>query len=81
MLGHLKTILILVLGFTTFNKPVDMRNVLGIVVAMIGYDLVQIVAFLLYNMLYSRVIAYTEIRRRQANPTLPTTSSASNFQR
>eukprot|EP00597_Dinobryon_sp_UTEXLB2267_P001617 CAMPEP_0170075670 /NCGR_PEP_ID=MMETSP0019_2-20121128/12773_1 /TAXON_ID=98059 /ORGANISM="Dinobryon sp., Strain UTEXLB2267" /LENGTH=258 /DNA_ID=CAMNT_0010286803 /DNA_START=161 /DNA_END=937 /DNA_ORIENTATION=+ len=54
VLGHLKTILILVLGFTTFNKPIDMRNLLGIVIAMIG------------------VIAYTEVRRRQSSPTLPT---------
>jgi len=60
VLGHLKTVLILVLGFTTFNKPVDMRNVLGIIVAMVG------------------VIAYTEIRRRQANPSLPTTSTGSS---
>lgn len=54
VLGHLKTVLILVLGFTVFNvrrcpridiiilivccsqKPVDMRNLLGIVVAMFG---------------------------------------------
>lgn len=36
VLGHLKTILILVLGFTVFQKPVDTRNVIGIVVAMVG---------------------------------------------
>ena len=36
VLGHLKTILILVLGFTMFNKQVDYRNALGIVVAMAG---------------------------------------------
>ena len=36
MLGHLKTILILVLGFVMFNKTVDYRNVLGITVAMAG---------------------------------------------
>merc|ERR1711968_82411 len=57
VLGHLKTILILVLGFLFFNKTVDMRNVLGIIIAMAG------------------VIAYTEVRRRQAlNPVLPTKS-------
>lgn len=57
VLGHLKTILILVLGFLFFNKTVDMRNVLGIIIAMVG------------------VIAYTEVRRRQAlNPVLPTKS-------
>ena len=36
MLGHLKTILILILGFVMFNKTVDYRNVLGIAVAMAG---------------------------------------------
>lgn len=36
VLGHLKTILILVLGFTVFNKPLDARNCLGITIAMIG---------------------------------------------
>lgn len=54
VLGHLKTILILVLGFTVFNRPVDSRNLTGIVVAMVG------------------VVAYTEIRRQQTSPTLPT---------
>ena len=48
VLGHLKTITILFLGFTVFNKPIDMRNVMGITIAMVG------------------VIAYTEVRRRQA---------------
>jgi solute carrier family 35 protein E3 len=36
VLGHLKTILILVLGFTVFNKPLDARNCLGITIAMVG---------------------------------------------
>jgi len=36
VLGHLKTILILFWGFTVFKKPVDMRNVIGIGVALIG---------------------------------------------
>ncbi len=36
VLGHLKTILILFLGFTVFKKPIDMRNVLGIFIALIG---------------------------------------------
>mmetsp|Transcript_11657 Transcript_11657/g.12036 ORF Transcript_11657/g.12036 Transcript_11657/m.12036 type:complete len:310 (+) Transcript_11657:25-954(+) len=36
VLGHLKTILILVLGFTLFNKTLDPRNVVGIVIAMFG---------------------------------------------
>lgn len=49
VLGHLKTILILVLGFVTFNKTIDFRNVIGIVIAMVG------------------VVAYTEVRRNQAN--------------
>lgn len=58
VLGHLKTVLILVLGFFFFNKHIDMRNVLGIIIAMIG------------------VVAYTEVRRRQAlNPVLPTSKS------
>ena len=39
VLGHLKTILIIVLGFIFFNKQPDYRNVLGIVIAMIGYVL------------------------------------------
>eukprot|EP01041_Mallomonas_annulata_P005772 gene5772-11665_t len=36
VLGHMKTVLILVLGFTMFHKPVDMRNLTGIVIAMFG---------------------------------------------
>ena len=36
MLGHLKTILILILGFVMFNKIIDYRNVLGITIAMVG---------------------------------------------
>lgn len=36
VLGHLKTILILILGFLFFNKQLDYRNVIGIVVAMVG---------------------------------------------
>ena len=36
VLGHLKTILILVLGFTVFDKPLDGRNCLGITIAMLG---------------------------------------------
>jgi len=36
VLGHLKTVLILVLGFTVFNKPLDVRNVIGVIIAMIG---------------------------------------------
>lgn len=36
VLGHLKTVLILILGFVFFNKHVDMRNVLGIIIAMVG---------------------------------------------
>ena len=36
VLGHFKTITILVLGFTVFNRPVDVRNLIGIAVAMVG---------------------------------------------
>jgi solute carrier family 35 protein E3 len=36
VLGHLKTILILFWGFTVFKKAVDLRNVIGIAVALIG---------------------------------------------
>lgn len=36
VLGHLKTVLILILGFTMFNKTVDPRNIIGIIVAMFG---------------------------------------------
>lgn len=36
VLGHLKTVLILVLGVLMFNKQVNYQNVLGVVVAMIG---------------------------------------------
>ena len=36
VLGHLKTILILFWGFTVFKKTVDMRNVIGIAVALVG---------------------------------------------
>jgi len=36
VLGHLKTVLILILGFAVFNKELDARNGMGICVAMIG---------------------------------------------
>lgn len=36
VLGHMKTVLILVLGFTIFRKPIDLRNVIGIAIAMVG---------------------------------------------
>ena len=36
VLGHMKTILILVLGVVLFNKAVEFQNVVGIVVAMAG---------------------------------------------
>jgi len=36
VLGHLKTVLILVLGFLMFGKEVNMRNLMGIFVAMLG---------------------------------------------
>lgn len=36
VLGHLKTILILILGFLLFNKEPDWRNIIGIVIAMAG---------------------------------------------
>jgi solute carrier family 35 protein E3 len=36
VLGHMKTVLILILGFTVFKKPVDIRNVIGITIAMVG---------------------------------------------
>ena len=36
VLGHLKTVLILILGFVMFNKPIDMRNLIGIMIAMVG---------------------------------------------
>jgi hypothetical protein len=32
----MKTILILILGFTVFNKIIDYRNALGIFIAMVG---------------------------------------------
>lgn len=36
VLGHMKTVLILILGFTVFKKPIDIRNVIGITIAMVG---------------------------------------------
>lgn len=36
VLGHLKTILILFWGFTVFKKAVDVRNVIGIAMALLG---------------------------------------------
>jgi solute carrier family 35 protein E3 len=36
VIGHLKTCLILVLGFVVFKYPVVMRNLAGIVLAMVG---------------------------------------------
>lgn len=36
VLGHLKTILILILGFAYFHNPIDSRNIIGIFIAMCG---------------------------------------------
>lgn len=36
VLGHLKTVLIIVIGFVMFNKQADMRNITGIGIAMFG---------------------------------------------
>ena len=36
VLGHLKTVLIIVLGFLMFNKKADTRNIIGIGIAMVG---------------------------------------------
>ena len=36
VLGHLKTVLILILGVLMFNKPIDLRNVTGVIIAMVG---------------------------------------------
>lgn len=36
VLGHMKTILILVLGVVMFHKAVNLQNILGVVVAMAG---------------------------------------------
>jgi solute carrier family 35 protein E3 len=36
VVGHLKTVLILLLGFVMFNKTPDTRNIIGIVIAMTG---------------------------------------------
>ena len=36
VLGHLKTVLIIVLGFLMFNKQADLRNITGIAIAMVG---------------------------------------------
>ncbi|CAM9472510.1 unnamed protein product [Chrysoparadoxa australica] len=36
VLGHLKTMFILMLGFTIFGNPIDGRNILGIVIALVG---------------------------------------------
>ena len=36
VLGHMKTILIIILGFLVFAKPIDMRNLIGIIIAMVG---------------------------------------------
>jgi len=36
VLGHMKTVLILILGFVFFNKVADYRNIFGIGVAMVG---------------------------------------------
>lgn len=44
VVGHLKTCLILVLGFVVFSYPVVQRNVIGIVIAVVGmvwYSLVK----------------------------------------
>lgn len=36
MLGHLKTVLILVLGFVVFHTPVAARQALGVFFALLG---------------------------------------------
>mmetsp|Transcript_17646 Transcript_17646/g.59986 ORF Transcript_17646/g.59986 Transcript_17646/m.59986 type:complete len:313 (-) Transcript_17646:47-985(-) len=36
VLGHFKTMMILLLGFLVFNKSIDSRQALGIIVAMVG---------------------------------------------
>lgn len=36
VLGHLKTIFIIILGIVVFKKPVDGRNIIGVIIAMIG---------------------------------------------
>jgi len=36
VVGHFKTVLILILGFVLFNKELDVRNVIGIIIAMVG---------------------------------------------
>mmetsp|Transcript_23359 Transcript_23359/g.21248 ORF Transcript_23359/g.21248 Transcript_23359/m.21248 type:complete len:306 (+) Transcript_23359:76-993(+) len=36
VLGHLKTVLIIMLGFLIFNKAIDSRNLTGILIAMAG---------------------------------------------
>ena len=58
VLGHLKTIMILVLGFVVFHYESNQRVILGIVVALVG------------------VIAYTEIKRRNALTPLNTVKYA-----
>lgn len=80
----MKTVLILILGFTVFKKPIDIRNVIGITIAMVGWVIALVYCMHKQNMcvitdiivcLY-RVVSYTEIRRREsAKPVLPTTSS------
>ena len=59
VVGHLKTVLILLLGFVVFNKSLDMRNIIGIVIviAMTG------------------VVACSEIKRKETTvPTAGTLS-------
>jgi solute carrier family 35 protein E3 len=65
VLGHFKTVLILVLGFTVFNKPIDIRNVIGILIAMFG-----VIA-------YTEI----RRRQSPAMPTLPVTRQKSQDER
>jgi solute carrier family 35 protein E3 len=36
VLGHMKTVCIIILGVVVFNKPIDYRNIFGVLVAMAG---------------------------------------------
>ena len=52
VLGHLKTMLVLAFGFLMLNNPVSAKNILGILVALIG-----MVAYAHYEMLDKAAVA------------------------
>lgn len=98
VLGHMKTILILVLGFLFFNVSsfffsstlkfvycnicYTNRNKLMVVISQVllllwlGKSFSIVLYHIIYVFCFIRVIAYTEIKRRQSTPSKPVLPSS-----